>query len=219
VADAAIICAIFGGYDLLKPVCPQTVDVELVLVTDDPGLGDHMLGWRVVYTPVPDVPPMRAAKQAKLCPWEYIDAGASVWIDGSVMVTSPTLVADFLAAAAPVASFTHPDRDCLYLEAEASAGLGRYAGEPVLAQAACYRAQGHPEHWGLWETTILARRHTPEVVKAGYAWQAEISRWSSQDQVSFPYVMRQAGLRPAGLPGRALGSRWHQWGGSWRHFE
>jgi TOD1/MUCI70, glycosyltransferase-like domain len=219
--DVAVITAIYDGYDTLKPSVPQDgTDAEWVLVTDDRQIPDGFLGWRVVYDPQPGVSPMRAAKAAKFRPWEYTDAPASVWADASVRVISPSFAADFLAAADPLATFAHPVRDCLFDEAEATAALGmaKYAGEPITEQAAHYRRAGHPEHWGLWETTILARHHTPEVVKLGDAWTAEMDLWSPQDQVSFPFVLRDAGLRPAVLPGAGTGSAWHVFEPGSRHF-
>jgi len=140
-----------------------------------------------------------------------------VWVDASCQVTSPTLARDFLAKADPVATFAHRFWDCAYREAEISAAMPKYDGEPVAAQAAAYRRAGHPEHWGLWETTVLARHHTAAVRALGDAWAAETARWSCQDQVSFPFVLREAGLRPAGLPGGRDGSPWHVYAGSGRH--
>ena len=85
--------------------------------------------------------------------------------------------------------------------------MPKYDGEPVAAQADAYRAGGFPEHWGLWETTILARYHTAPVRALGDAWAAEMDPWSCQDQVSFPYALRAVGLRPGRLPGGQDGSR------------
>ena len=216
----AMVTAIYGGYDQPRPTLPQYGgNVEWVLVTDDETIPDGHLGWRVVYEPRPGMAPMRASRPPKLRPWEYTDAPASVYMDASVWVTSPSLAADFLAAADPVSSFAHPDRDCLFDEAEVAAVQARYAAEPVAAQAVHYREAGHPEHWGLWENTIIGRHHTPEVIKMGEAWAAEVDAWSTHDQMSFPFVLRQAGLRAGVLPGRALGSPWHRWGGSARHLE
>jgi hypothetical protein len=132
-------------------------------------------------------------------------------------VTSPALARDFLARATPVSTFAHARRDCLYAEAGEASGMFKYDGEPVTAQAAHYLLCGHPPHWGLWETTILARRHTAAVRGLGDAWAAETARWSSQDQVSFPFALRQSGLRPRRLPGGRAGSRWHVLDASDRH--
>ena len=217
--DAAIITAVYGGYDDLKPACPQQgPDTEWVLVTDDAAIPDGHLGWRVICEPRPGMHPCRAAKHPKFRPWEYTTAPASAWIDGSVRVTSPFFAAQALALAAPLAQFAHPDRDCIYDEAAESARIGKYAAEPVGAQAACYRAAGHPEHWGLWATTIIARRHTPQVRELGERWTAEMGAWSFQDQVSQPFVLRSLGLRPAVLPGYYRDNGWLHLEGSGKHW-
>jgi hypothetical protein len=215
--DAAIVSAVYDGYDEVQVTCPQDTDCEWVLVTDDLTIPAGFRGWRVVHEPRPGVHPCRAAKAAKFRPWRYTTAGASVWVDASLRVESASFAADVLAASAPLAQFAHADRDCLFAEAAYSATLAKYAGEPLEAQAACYRAAGHPEHWGLWTGGVIGRRHVPEVVGLGDCWAAEVDFWSFQDQVSEPFVLRNLGLRPAELPGHPLGNPWVTWAGSGRH--
>ena len=99
------------------------------------------------------------------------------------------------ALAEPIAQFAHPWRDCIYAEAEASVSLPKYDGQPVTEQAACYRRLGHPEHWGLWASGLIARQHTPEVKAHGAAWTRETDMWTLQCQISEPFVLPQP--RPA----------------------
>lgn len=217
-ADAAIVTANYGRYDIPKATLPQDgIDADWVLVTDDLGIPDGHLGWRVVHQPLPGVPPVRAAKHPKFRPWEYTDAPASIWVDGSIRVTSPRFAAEALAFADPVAQFDHPDRDCIYTEAEVAAAIPRYAGEPILEQAETYRQAGHPERWGLWAATVIARRHTDGVRALGEAWTAEVDRWSYEDQVSQPVILRNLGLRPAVLPGYYRANQWLRLEASGKH--
>lgn len=216
--DIAILTAIFASYDSLKAVVPQDgFEVDWVLVTDDPSIPDGHCGWRVVREPRPGQHPNRAAKAAKLRPWEYTGAPASIWIDASYRIISTAFARDALALADPVAQFTHPWRDCLYQEVDASLALRKYDGEPLREQAAAYREAGHPEHWGLWSAGALARHHCPQMKALAEAWGAEIDQWSFQDQVSLPQVYRNLGLRPAALPGDHLANPWLRYEGSGRH--
>lgn len=216
--DAAILSAIYGGYDDLKPACPQEgLDCEWVLVTDNPATPDGHLGWRVVYEPRPGLSPVRAAKHPKFRPWEYTDAPVSVWVDGSARVHSPRFAAEALVLAGPIAQFDHPDRDCIYTEAAAAATLPRYAGEPIMAQAAAYREAGHPAGWGLWAATIIARQHTGLVKALGHAWTAHVDAWSCEDQISQPFILRNLGLRPAVLPGYYRDNQWLRLEASAKH--
>lgn len=222
-SDVAILSAIYDSYDLLKPAMPQRdVTVEWVLVTDDEALKDEAtaLGWRVVYEPRPGVHPNRAAKHPKYEPWKYTDADVSLWVDASFRVVSERLAVEATAGlteAEPIAQFQHPWRDCLYAEAKESAGLPKYAGEPVLEQAEHYRTLGHPEGWGLWATGVIARRHTEAVQGMGRLWLAETYRWSFQDQISQPFALREKGLRPMAFPGMHLATPWLAYEGSAKH--
>jgi len=219
VADAAILTAIYDGYDIPKAAVPQQgIDAEWVLVTDDPSIPDGWLGWRVIYAPQPGIAPIRAAKHPKFCPWEYTDAPVSVWIDGSCQVRSATFAADVLAYADPLAQFVSPDRDCIYDEAAVSLTIPKYAGEPIAEQAGCYRAAGHPEHWGMWVATVIARRHTDQVEALGEAWTAEVEKWSFEDQISQPVVLRNLGLTPATIPGYYRVNQWFELVASGKHW-
>jgi hypothetical protein len=218
VPDAAILTAIYGGYDELKPALPQEgLDCEWVLVTDDPSIPDGHLGWRVVHEPRPGVPPVRAAKHPKFRPWEYTGAPASVWIDGSCRVIAPWFAAQALSFADPIAQFAHPDRDCLYDEANEALTVPKYGGEPIAEQAMAYHVTGHPEHWGLWAATVIARQHTPEVMELGRWWTNEVAGWSFEDQISQPFVLRNLSLRPAVLPGYYRDNGWLRVEASGKH--
>jgi hypothetical protein len=220
VTKVAILSAVYDRYDTLKPALPQDgVEVDWVFVTDDPDLRDveTHLGWRVVYEPRPGVHPNRAAKHPKYEPWKYTDVDSSVWVDASFRIVSPAFAAEALSLADPIAQFDHPWRICLYAEAEESVRLTKYAGEPAARQAEYYRIKGHPEGWGLWATGVIARRHTDAVKDLGEKWLDETYTWSFQDQISQPYALREAGLRPTSFPGNHLATPWLAYEGSGRH--
>jgi hypothetical protein len=215
-ADVAVITACYDGYDTVKPVLAQAgVEVEWILVTDmEPA---DAMGWRVVHEPRPDVPPNRAAKTAKFEPWRYTDAPASVWIDASFRVVSADFAVEALALAKPIAQFVHPWRDCLFAEAVEIAALGMDPEGMAGWQTARYREAGHPVGWGLWASGVIARRHTAAVKRMGAAWAKEVASGSARDQVSQPFVLREAKLRPASLPGTHLSNAWLKYEGSGRH--
>lgn len=219
----AVITALYDGYDTLKPTCPQDVDVEWICVTDDETLADDEIGgWQIIYAPRPGVHPNRAAKVPKLWPWQYTQATASVWIDASFQVTSHSFVREALELADPIAQFIHPWRDCIYDEAietmqiehKAKYGAQRYA---VIAQVAAARAIGHPEHWGLWATGVIARRHTSDVVRLSHRWGYLIDAYSYQDQISQAVALRGLGMRPKLLGGTHFANPWVEYRDSHRH--
>ncbi len=141
------------------------------------------------------VAPMLAHKwwkchPAKACP----NTDVSIWIDGSMTISVDDFVDKCLGALGEDdwACVRHPERSCIYPEAELSAGLWwRYDGPSIKAQADHYR-QFHPTKWGLIATGHNVRRHVPAVVELGEQWWVECLNWSHQDQLSLPVLLRLA---------------------------
>jgi hypothetical protein len=192
----AAVCAIYGGYDLVPPVPPGFDDA--VLVTDRPVVSD----WRNVVVPSGEHPRL-AAKLPRCRPDRFTDADASMWMDGTLHVRDERLAATVrrLLDEHDLVLWRHPeDRDDLYQEAAHCRDWPKYRDEPLDAQVAAYRAEGVPEHGGLWATGTIARRHTAAMASLGDAWLEEMRRWTIQDQVSLPAVLWRRGVRPAAFP-------------------
>jgi len=207
------VTACYGGVDTtLRPPAVQDMPVQWVCFTDEPDLRAP-LPWKVIHQPPRFDHPNLAAKVHKTTP----DVGCPdvVWVDASMEITSPSFVREALAARRDgVAVFTHPRRECIYDEADASLGGegqgGKYAGQPLVEQVAHYRAEGHPEKAGLYACGVVAWDLTnPTAVKLGRAWLAECERWSWQDQLSFPVVCRRLGITPGTFPLRQIERRGH----------
>lgn len=216
----AIITAIYDDYDTLKPICPQVgTDVEWICVTDNPELKNEeaAAGWDVVYEPRTGLHPNRAAKFPKMLPWRYTGAAGSVWLDASFTVVSPNFALEAVTLADPIAQFVHPWRDCVYDEADVSHGMAKYAGEPTVEQSLHNRETGHPAHWGLWATGVIARRHTAPVGEFGVRWLLRNLEWSFQDQLSEAPSLRESHLRPVSLTGNHLDNPWLHFSPSGRH--
>lgn len=213
--NCAVITAVYDRYDNLAEFLPQTVPTEALVITEDPTFRAD--GWNTVWEERPGLHPNRAAKIPKLVPWEYTDADFVIWIDASFRIVSPDFVED-IAALGTLSQFDHPWRDCIYDEVEASVHP-KYAGEPMRAQVDTYRAAGHPKHWGLWATGVIGRHRTAIVEEMGERWLTEIDRWSFQDQLSQPFVLRELGIRPERIPGVYMHGMnpWIGYEGSERH--
>lgn len=200
----ALYTAIYGAYDKVKPV-PLDLGAPAFLFTDSVITAEHATeaGWfaRVVPHSVttlhgaPEiVEPMLNHKWWKTHP-ELACPGVevSLWVDGSMEV-APGYVEKCLGALGEDdwACVRHPDRACIYPEADLSAALTwRYDAPSIKAQAAHY-SQFHPEKWGLIATGANARRHTPEVLELSELWWVECLNWSHQDQLSLPVLLRLA---------------------------
>jgi len=216
----------FGGCDVIRPPAEQDLDVEWICVTDDPELEvPAPFQRRVVETAAANWSASNlAAKRFKLMPSTVSDCDKVLWIDANMEVTSPKFVREALAHVHDgIALFPHPRRACIYEEAAATLGLesqgGKYEGLPIADQVDAYRQQGHPELAGLWACGVIAwDLADPQAQTLGREWLEEIERWTVQDQLSLPVVLRRLGVVPGAFPGELieeeystvhyLGNRW-----------
>lgn len=201
--SVAVVSAIFGGYD--EPCfVEQTVDCRYVMVTDD--LVSSAPGWEHVQVRS-HLHPRLVGKFPKCRPWEFVDADLIVWLDGSIFPQSglvERMIADL--GDGDVAFHPHPDRQSIVAEARASIPLPKYEGHDVMAQAEAYVAAGHPHDWGLWASTLFVVRNSLKVRQFGQLWLDECVRWTVQDQLPLPVLLRQCGLDVRPLSGGLRGN-------------
>lgn len=188
------------GEDKLQAQPPQEgVDVRWLAITDH---DDHPLDakeqWEPLFEPRPHLSPRMAAKIPKYLPGHYVPVpGATVvWMDCSVLLTSPHAIERFtLAASWGFNVLPHPDRRRVADEWPEAAAQGRYAGQMVKEQYEFYAS--NPEVWEdnhLWATTIIVQTICQEHHIFGYRWLVENCIWSAQDQISLPWLSAQTGM-------------------------
>ncbi len=123
----------------------------------------------------------------------------SLWIDGNTSLkTEPEHLIKYLKT--DIACFRHPDRDCIYKEAEVCKEWGLADPEYADEQMRRYREEGYPKHNGLAATTYVLRRHTKEVEEFNNLWWSEICRGSKRDQLSFNYCLWKMGMEASYFP-------------------
>jgi hypothetical protein len=151
-----------------------------------------------------------------------------VWIDGTIELLSPNLSRRLLEIAIthPVASVDHPERAGT-LWREVSASRHRYTtkfwgGQPqpwqdVWGQYHRYEMMGFKEHFfdlqnleyrsnvrgpmGVWQTWLVSwSMRNPMVKELLNTWYDQILRFTTQDQVSFPFVIQKFNVTPWTFP-------------------
>jgi len=199
-SDAQIIAAmktvvystLFGQYEPLQEIAiPRHDAADFILFTDAPGLRSRT--WEVVHTGRLSSDPARDARRIKILAHEYLaDHEISIYHDARIRLKAPPAAfpADFLPE--PHSLFgcvKHPDRDCIYEEADVVASSRMDDPTKVHRQMARYRDEGYPAHNGLIAGGFLVRRHNdPQVVSAMKAWWQEVTNGSYRDQLSFNYI-------------------------------
>ena len=204
----AIYTCVTDHYNPLQPH-PPIPDVDFIAFSDTL---THHPDWEIQHIDRPsDVSPRRMAKQFKMLPQVYLPAhDRSVWVDGTIRIDSPTFPEEAMACAEAtgIAMFAHPERDDILDEANVSLTMPKYQTEPIDTQVEYYLGRGLPRHSGLWCGGIIARQHTALVRQFGEMWLAEVDRWSVQDQLSLPVVLRALNITPGAFPASLYSSPW-----------
>ena len=226
----AIYTAIFGGYDLLKNPVEQDIDCDFFCFSDR--FIVHATSWNVVVRPKPALGhPRMQAKWFKLMNHRVFPGGrlawrygrklfdrtrydATIWVDASLEIKGATFAREIATLArGGLAVFAHPDRDCIYEEADVSIRMKKYEGLPVREQVEDYRRAGHPAHAGLFACGVLGRAAPVSAAQATFdeAWWRENKRWTFQDQLSFAALARTMALPIATIPADLWSNDYFNW--------
>jgi len=198
VGNVVVYTALYGPHDELKTQ-PSLPGVDYLCFTDQPVTAR---GWEVVQVR-PALPDRLASKEPKMEPHRWVRRWRqSIWVDASVQIVSSDFASIVLGAMDDgLALFAHPDRDCIYEEAEVSKTMPKYDVAEIDAQMARYRAEGYPEHAGLWASGIIAREHRRSMRRLGRKWFDRCKSESVQCQISLPPLLRSLGITPGTIPG------------------
>lgn len=198
--NIAVYTTIFGNYDNHKPWPKQNVKAKYYIITDNPAINAD--GWETIVVDYPrhDLNPRMRAKFFKMFPWEVADmaqTNISVYVDASIQVESEHFI-DYCIRnlTADMLLYKHPQRNCIYKEAEASMELVKYQTEPIKQQVNFYK-QFFPANAGLYACGVMVRKHTETVKTIMSAWWWENIKYSYQDQLSFPVVCAMHNFKPA----------------------
>lgn len=185
-----IYTTIFGGYDELKPQ-PMFENVKYVCYSDT-SLDDKGV-WEVRVTQeFKQLSPRMKAKWFKCNSHKLFDE-KSVFMDGSFALTKNAI--GLIMRFNHYGVFKHPQRNCIYPEAQVSIRMQKYFRQPIQEQVDYYRGCGMPKEFGLWACGMLIRDTSKETERINEAWWEQNLKWSYQDQLSFPFVLWREKLR------------------------
>lgn len=198
-----IYTASFGGHD--EPPEIWDAGVDCICFTDSPTL--ERKTWRVI-RPVTwnefwTLTPRMQAKHFKLGAYEFLrNYDASVWIDAAFWVHHAKGFAEHCLSFMKNgwAFYPHPaETRTLEQEVDFAERMPKYQGEPLRKQIAHYRRSGFLGN-DLLCGGVIAREHRVHIARTEARWLAECRRWTSQDQLSLPYVLWDGEIQVGHIP-------------------
>ena len=149
----------------------------------------------------------RNAKIYKILPFVFLpNYDYYFWVDSTHMLeANPFEVIEEYLSNSDIAVFKHSERNCVYSEGKLVMDIKFDHPNLVEDQLAFYKDMCYPKNNGLYELPARVQRNTELTQKMGWMWWEQICMFSSRDQISFPFVCHQLGIKPSILPGKANG--------------
>lgn len=149
----------------------------------------------------------RHAKVFKVLPHLFVPGyDYYIWIDSTHMVAMhPEQIISTYLKDSDIALFKHPERNCVYNEADVIMGVKFDQLSYVQAQKIFYQSQSYPEENGLYELPCRIQRNTPQIQALMLTWWELICKYSSRDQLSLPFALHMHDIKPSIMPGNANG--------------
>ena len=211
--------AIVGDYDRIYAPAAIEPDIDYVAITG-PSDPRPPAPWQHQSPLHYDRNPRMTSRWHKMHPHVlFPDHDVSLYVDGNVYLKGNARpLVEQMSGAASIALFRHPDRDFAYEEAEV---IKRYRLDDaaiVDTQMAYYRMLGYPMKLGLFNGSILIRRHHDgKLVNFLEDWWRQIKAFSHRDQLSLNFMLLRHGIEAGIIPGTLNDNPWFATGPHKRH--
>lgn len=121
--------------------------------------------------------------------YEYI-----IWEDGNHQLKkNPQEIINEYGDNVDILIFKHPDRKCTYQEMKACAQWNLDNILNIQNQFNYYKNNNMPELFGLYEMSTFIMKTSHSVKELQLMWWEQITKFSSRDQISFPYCLWKMG--------------------------
>jgi len=204
----AIVTSLFGNRDVLKKPTVVFEDVDYHAFVDNiynVEIWNQHIGYK--FTNDLNYSSRRNAKIYKILPELFLPGyDYYFWVDATHdVVVHPKIIIDEILKNNNFGCFKHTTRNCAYDEAAEIVKLNYDHVTNVRSQILNYEKEQFPKNAGLWELSAFIRKNTQETTKFNLMWWEQICKYSSRDQISFPYCLWKTQINPITLPGFANG--------------
>ena len=201
----AVYTVITGNYDTPSEPVYVDDDIDYYLFADsESASGCNGKVWNVIHSPLLQEGMSNAKRNRymKLHHDEMLELTGrkydySIYIDGSIRIICDIkpLVYSLIESGKTLAIHHHRIRDCIYEERNDILMQNKARAKDIDEQLNFYRNDGMPEHFGLFENTILIRKcNDSKLNDIMHQWWLQVERFTQRDQLSLPYVLWKNGL-------------------------
>lgn len=205
--------ALIGNYESLneQPVAHRS-GLDFICFTDDPGLESET--WKIIVVePALPMDPVRSARALKILGRHELDQyDQTIWIDNSVvLLDDPSFLFEHVQST-PLALLNHAFRDTVRDEFAEVIALNFDDPARILEQMNSYSIL-NPELLAErpFCTTVIVRRHDPELAATMRVWMDHVFRYSRRDQLSVNFVLASTQLPVTRVAADLRACQWASW--------
>jgi GT2 family glycosyltransferase len=208
-AKIAIVTAIAGSYDSLRPIVNVNKNVDYIVYSDQPIKVPNY--YKLYPMPYVDSDTTRSARYVKTNLTKLLpEYDVIIWIDANIYVTGDiySLISDFDKRKSDFAVMLHPSRLSLLDEMDECIRSGKDDAGLITEQREFYKSQNYTSN-KLIESNILFIRNNAKSDKLMSLWWGQIDRFSRRDQLSINYSIDKSGVKWHIFTDRPITSRNH----------
>lgn len=184
--------SVFGDYEPVWDPYRPDENVNFLIVTDG-SCGKGVWSLEQI-DPEAHGTPRLANRYQKMRFQESLPRdGISVYIDANIRPVAPLspLFDSFVKSKADIGLYRHYSRNSVRTEAEACLARGKVRDpKAVDDELRFYEGEGFPDLSGLWEGSIIFKRHDSEKLQLAMRdWWELYSRFQTRDQFSLPFII------------------------------
>jgi hypothetical protein len=207
----AVLTSLIGNGNFLSPPMIKFDDVDYYAYTDQ----QNIEGWNRIkpidFSYDRTYSNRRSAKIPKILPssvapnYDYY-----VWTDSThQIVVHPSIMIENFMQNCSMGVFKHPFRNCVYDEADIIKEISFDHKDLVDSQMNFYRGENYRKDNGLYELGAFITKNDEMSSRLGWMWWEQICKYSSRDQLSFPYCVEKCGISLGIIPGCVTMSKGH----------
>jgi hypothetical protein len=187
-----IYTCITGDYDHLSNPKFLTDGFDYVCFTDNKTIKNDIWDVRPLPKETEGLSQVKKQRFVKINPHLFLgEYEMSIWVDGNVTLKGDLnkFVRNVITSDCSVYVPKHPQRNCIYAEANIVVKMGKDKSDITRPQMERYRKEGFPEKYGLLQSNIMLRKHNKaDCIKLMEDWFEELKNGSHRDQLSFNYA-------------------------------
>lgn len=176
-----------GGYDCFNDGNLRNKEIDYIYFTDNRDIKSKT--WDVIYVDNLYNNNNKTSKYYKILAHDMIhEYKSSIWIDSCIYDIKTDFEHYFhLLNKYDLVIHKHPDRNCIYKEAEACIKMKKDNKDIIENQIRDYKMIQYPKNNGLFWCGFMAKNHN-KLFNFFELWWNEIQNYSKRDQLSFPVV-------------------------------